>query len=238
MKSTVAFTGFPRETIRFYRELKKNNSKLWLEQHRDDYEAYVMAPARAFVREMGDRLASIAPGIIADPRVNHSIFKIHRDTRFSNDKTPLKEHLALWFWEGTRPRMECSGFYFHLEPSGIMLGTGVYMFPKDLFPEYRDSVVHPKHGAALAKAVKQVTGKGYYVGGEYYKKVPRGYDPEHANAEYLRYGGFYAGIDEKPPAELASEKLLDFCLKRYRDMLPVHRWLADMVERSVKNRAH
>ena len=83
-----------------------------------------MTPARLFVGEMGARLKKLSPGVQADPRVDKSIFRIFRDTRFSRDKTPYKTHLGIWFWEGDGPRMECSGFYFHLDPPKLMNGSG------------------------------------------------------------------------------------------------------------------
>lgn len=229
---TTTYGGFPREIIKFYRDLGKNNSKAWFEKHREEYENFVMNPAREFVRDMGGALAGISPGIIADPRVNQSIFKIHRDVRFSRDKTPLKTHLGLWFWEGERSRMECSGYYLQLEADGIMLGAGAYEFSRDVLKEYRDSVVHREHGAALAKAAKKVRAKGYYIGGEHYKKVPHGYDPAHPNAEFLINNGMYAGYNGKIPAELFTDRFTDFCLERFRDMAPIHRWLVEMIRRA------
>jgi uncharacterized protein (TIGR02453 family) len=114
MNPPPAFTGFPQKGLVFFKELAENNDKLWFDAHRGDYEHHVLGPARYFIVALGDRLKSIAPKIQADPRVNKTLFRINRDTRFRHDKTPYKTHLALWFWEGTRPRMECSGFYFHL----------------------------------------------------------------------------------------------------------------------------
>jgi uncharacterized protein (DUF2461 family) len=70
-----------------------------------------MKPARQFVLAMGEQLRQIAPGVHAEPEVNRSIFRIHRDTRFSKDKTPYKTNLELLFWEGEGHRMECPGFY-------------------------------------------------------------------------------------------------------------------------------
>ena len=64
------------------------------------------------------------------------------------DKRPFKTNLGIWFWEGSGKRMESSGYYVMLEPGSIMLGVGMYMFPKEFLKEYRDSVVHPRYGAA------------------------------------------------------------------------------------------
>jgi uncharacterized protein (TIGR02453 family) len=229
----TGFKGFTRESVSFFKDLSRNNNKTWFEQHKAVYEQQVLDPARDFILALGGRLKKIAPGIQADPRVNKSLFRLNRDTRFSHDKTPYKTHLGLWFWEGNRPRMECSGFYFHLEPGKLMFGTGLYCFPKDMIESYRQSVVHPVQGPALAKAIKGIKKEeGFYYGGSHFKKIPSGYDPQHPNAEFLLYNGLYAGTDREIPAELFSEKLVELCLENYKKMLPLHKWLLALTERA------
>ncbi|MBN1883270.1 MAG: DUF2461 domain-containing protein [Deltaproteobacteria bacterium] len=237
MSQIDSFSGFFDETLSFYRELKGHNKKEWFEDHKKEFERFVMEPGRAFVVDMGKRLREIAPGIIADPRVNRSLFRINRDTRFSKDKTPYKTHLALWFWEGAGKRMECSGFYFHLEPDLLMLGAGIYMFEKPALEEYRRSVVHPVYGPNLDDAIEALGGGvqgnggcGLYPGARY-KRVPRGYDPDHERAELLLNKGLTAGDDGPIPSELFTPVLLDYCMARYEKMLPLHRWLVEMTGR-------
>ena len=206
---------------------------MWFDQKKDVYEQQVLVPARDFILALGTELKKIAPGVHADPRVNKSIFRLNRDIRFSHDKTPYKTHLGLWFWEGQRPRMECSGFYFHLEPNRFMLGVGLYAFPKDMLETYRQSVVHPKYGSALAKVITAIKrNKDYYVGEQHFKKTPQGYDPAHKNAEYLLYDGLYAGVELPISTELFSEGLVDLCFEHYKKMAPLHYWLLALTERA------
>jgi uncharacterized protein (DUF2461 family) len=86
----TAFGGFPPETIRFLRELRANNHKAWFDAHRGDYEAFWLAPAKAFVVAAGQQLAELAPGIQAEPRVLGSILRINRDTRFAAAAVPTR----------------------------------------------------------------------------------------------------------------------------------------------------
>ena len=79
----MPFTGFPPETFAFLKGLAKNNSKDWFEKHRDDYEKFHLAPAKAFVEAIAPGLKKIYKSINAEPRVNSSIFRINRDVRFS-----------------------------------------------------------------------------------------------------------------------------------------------------------
>jgi uncharacterized protein (TIGR02453 family) len=235
MTEQRAFQGFSKETVRFFNDLKKNNTKKWFESHKKDYEAFVMEPARAFVLAMGERLRPHVPEIVAVPKINKSLFRINRDTRFSPDKSPYKTNMGIFFWEGSRPRMECPGFYFHLEPPIILLGVGLYMFPKYLFDTYRNSVVHAKHGGELAAIVAKIGKKsGYIIGGGHYKRVPAGFDPAHPNAALLLHNGLHAGVESPIPEDFYSAKLVDYCWKKFQPLLPLHSWLVAMTRRYRK----
>jgi len=227
------FNGFPEDAILFFVELAANNNKTWFTEHKPDFEKYVMTPAREFVVAMGERLQELSPGINADPRVNKSIFRIYRDVRFSKDKTPYKTNLGLWFWTGEGAKFENPGYYFHLDTDNLMLGVGLYSFAKPILKAYRDAVVDPQLGPALAQVVAKVAGKGYGFGQKTYKRVPRGYDPDHENAELLLYSGLTAGKELEHPEALHSAALVDYCFEHYRQLEPVVKWLQAMVERFV-----
>ncbi len=225
------FNGFSEEAILFFVELAANNNKTWFTEHKPDFENFVMTPARDFVVAMGERLGEISPGVNADPRVNKSIFRIYRDTRFSKDKTPYKTNLGLWFWVGEGAKFENPGYYFHLDADNLMLGVGLYSFAKPILKAYREAVVDPELGPALAQTVVDVAEKGYGVGQKTYKRVPRGYDPEHKNAELLLYSGLTAGNESGHPAELHSAALVDYCFEHYRNLEPIVSWLLAMNEK-------
>lgn len=226
MSEDLEFRGFSKQTVAFFRGLAKNNDRTWFEAHRDVYEAEVMAPARAFITVLGARLKTIAPNIIAIPKVNKSIFRIHRDTRFSLDPAPYKTNLGLYFWEGAGGRMEGSGFYFHLEPPDLMVGGGMYMLSDKKLLRFRKAVVDKKLGAELAAIVREMAKvPGLDLGGQHYKRVPAGFDPEHPNASLLLHNGLYGGMEMPIPEEFYSPRLVEYCFERYKHILPLHKWL-------------
>lgn len=228
----LEFHGFPKEAIKFFRDLEKHNEKQWFEENRQIYEQKVLEPAKAFVVTMGPRLAKISPGVVADPRINQSIFRIYRDARFSKDKSPYKTHLGVFFWEGANKKMENSGYYFQLDGSGIFLAAGLYMFPPTIMNTYRESVVDSRYGPALVKAAEAVTKKpGYRISGDKSKRVPRGYDPKHPFAEWLLYRGLYAYFESAHPSELHSAAFADFCFAKFKDLSPLHHWMRELTER-------
>lgn len=210
--------------------MAKNNSKAWFNDHRTEYEADLLDPAKAFVTAIGARLKKFAPRVNAIPSINGSIFRLNRDLRFSKSATPYKSHLGIFMWEGAGAKMESSGFYFHLEPPNLELGCGIYQFTKEQLERYREHVVHPRRGPALAKAIKSALSKGAYdVGGARRKRVPKPYDPNHPNANLLLHDGLWLGRSGLIPKELTSPKLLDLCEKAWKTMLPVHAWLLEVV---------
>jgi uncharacterized protein (TIGR02453 family) len=224
------FRGFTKKTLRFFQELAANNNREWFNAHRRDYDEHVLEPARAFVLAMGRQLQHLTPGIRVSPRPDGSLFRIYRDTRFSQDKSPYKTHMGIFFWEGNGPRMESSGYYFHLEPPQLMLGTGLYAFSRTQLTVFRRAVLDPDYGPELAAALKKIgTLPGVSLGGEHYKRLPPGTDPGQANAGLLRHNGLYAGWETNVPDAFYSPALIGYCLEKYRPLEPLHRWLNNLV---------
>lgn len=229
MSGKTEFKGFSSNAVSFFNALRNNNNREWFLRNRKDYEIYVLEPAKFFVRALGERLKEFSPNLRAVPKVNGSIFRISRDTRFSQDKSPYKNHLGVFLWEGSRPRMECPGYYFQMDPSGVLLGGGIYMLSGQELDKYRKAVVSTESGPKLKKIIDDLEKiPGYSLGGKHYKRIPAGYPSDHPNAGLLLYRGLYAGIEENIPEELFSEKILDYCLKKYKPMIPLHRWLVSV----------
>jgi uncharacterized protein (TIGR02453 family) len=222
----MPFEGFAPELLTFLDELGRNNSRDWFHAHRDQYETVLLEPARDFVEAMGEKLG---PEFNADPRVGGSIMRIARDTRFSRDKRPYKDHLDLWFWHGAGPSRERPGLWFRLTPNELILGAGMHHFEREVLGRYREAVADPESGRELAKIVTAVERSGAEVGGRHYKRVPAGYEPDHERADLLRHDGLYAGLELTVPREARTPRFPAFCSTRYRKLVPVVDWLADLL---------
>ena len=222
------FEGFPAEANRYLRRLQENNDRAWFEANRDQYDRYILDPARLWVQCMAERLREVAPHLVADPRVDRSIFRVHRDTRFSKDKRPYKTYLGVFMWEGQRPKMECPGFYFQLEADAVTLGAGINQIPAELLPRYRDAVV--SHEQELREILNELNRNEMGVTGESYKRVPAGYPADHPLAELLKKKSLFAHYKVPTPPELHTPDFIDWCYARFYALAPLHRWLVNTLE--------
>jgi uncharacterized protein (TIGR02453 family) len=209
----VPFEGFPREGLRFLRELREHNEKRWFDANRATYEQALLEPARDFVEAMG---AELGLRVHADPRVNGSIFRINRDTRFSRDKRPYKDHLDLWFWQGEGPSRACPGYWFRLTPERLVLGAGMHHFEPELRARYRAAV-----GPELRRLVDALPTDAV-LGGQTYKRIPPGYAGDDP---LLLHSGLFAGMESKVPKETHTAAFSAYCAAWYRPLAPLVDWL-------------
>ncbi|MCU0664895.1 MAG: DUF2461 domain-containing protein, partial [Myxococcota bacterium] len=228
------FHGFPKAVLDFFNALSEHNNREWFEAHRGEYEAHVLEPARALVSDLGQRLRPLAKDLHADPLVDRSIFRLHRDTRFSKDKRPYKSNLAVFLWEGDGPKLECPGFYMHLEPQMLLIGGGIYIFPPHLLTAFRDCAADAKRGKALKRLVAQL--ETAFPGGmqsETSKKVPRGFSADHPQERLLRFKGLTVGERGPVPDVVHRAELIDYLMERYQKMVPLHRFLLGLVRQAL-----
>jgi len=242
MPATVPTPTFGPGALRFLRALARNNRKPWFEANRERYERELRAPMRALIEEMDTRFGRFAPEITGDPR--RSMFRIHRDVRFSRDKSPYKTHAACWFHHrdatrqvGQESESGSAGFYFHLQPDQCFLGAGLWMPPRGQLGKIRDAMAEKP--AAFLRIVNDRTLSRRYGGLDddaVLKRMPRGYPDDHPVAGWLKYQSFTMGrsITDAQATGRALPKLLE---QDYERLLPLVRWLngaLGMERRSAK----
>ncbi len=226
MSEELNFQGFNKNTFKFFKQLSKQNTKDWFDEHRADYENNVLIPAMGFVSDMGAKLRSITPDVTAIPKIDKSIFRLRRDTRFSSDKTPYKTHMGIFFWEGSGKKLENPGYYVQLNGRSIFIGVGMHMFPTHLLRVYRDAIADPKLRKKIVKVIKGIEkNDAYKISGSHYKRVPKGYDPNTPNAELFLHNGLAAFGEYKIPDSAYSSEFIDYCFDHFKAMAGIHKWL-------------
>jgi uncharacterized protein (TIGR02453 family) len=216
--------AFPPATLAFLRDLRDDNTRAWFERHRADYQAAYVEPAREFVQAVAPLLHELAPAIHAEPRVLGSIFRINRDTRFSKDKRPYKDHLDLWFWEGER-RAATSGFFLRVAPGELIAGAGAHGFPRAALERFRAAVADPATGTELARVAAELEDAGVELQGARYKRSPPGYAADGPAARFLLHDALYAHATEPAAVAIDPARLIPTCMAHWTRLAPLHRWL-------------
>jgi len=224
----AVFEGFADREARFFRALAKNQNREWFAQHRAEYEEGWNAPMRALLTEVRERLAPLyRHEDLAAPKV----FRIHRDVRFSKDKAPYKTHiggyLALAGTGGAGPSATAA-LYFHVAADELFAASGQYMMDGEQLRRFRAAVVDGKRGKQLATLVAKLARAGFTVGSyEQLQRVPRGFDPEHPQADLLRRKGLIVSFPAPSRSLLVSRKLVDWLASQAKPTVPLVEWLAE-----------
>ncbi|MDH5464102.1 MAG: DUF2461 domain-containing protein [Thiovulaceae bacterium] len=222
------FKGFSQKGLEFFKELEVNNSKPWFEANKDRYEKEILAVNRAFVVEMGEHLECLVPTIKAIPKVNQSLFKIYRDIRFSKDKTPMKTHTAIFFWQGKGKRMQSSAFYLHYAPEGAFIAAGLWGFDKEMLAAYREYILDDKHREELARITENLQALGYELPQPRYKRMPKNFDAQMSHAELALFDGMYLFKRRKAEGSFFTSAIVDELFEMYEQMLPLQQWVYEM----------
>ncbi len=212
---------FTPKALSFLRSLKRNNDREWFRERKDQYEEHLKVPMTALIEQLAIDFGDFAPELVASPKC---IYRIYRDTRFSDDKTPLKTNIAASFpWRGL-PRHQGAGLYIEVAPGWVWVGGGMYA------PETSQLAAVREHIAANHKRLRAIVESPGFrktvgaLAGEKLQRVPRGFDREHPAAEYLRHRQFLAA-KEFPPEFACDPKFYAGVLGVFRQVAPLVRFL-------------
>jgi uncharacterized protein (TIGR02453 family) len=219
---------FTSALFSFLRELKRNNERPWFTANKARFESVVRDPALAFIADFAPHLAKVSRHFVADPRpVGGSLFRIHRDTRFSKDKTPYKTNIGLHFRHETAKNAYAPGFYLHLEPKACMVGVGIWHPDAPTQRAIREAIVErPKawQGAVGAKAFERT----FTLAGDSLKRPPPGVDKDHPLVDDLKRKDFIgiADLDDDAVVDPAFAAQL---ARMFKDGAPLMKFLCEAV---------
>lgn len=208
------FEGFRPEAISFLADLAANNDRAWFAPRKADYEALLKRPLEALCVALAERFAARGLPLTADPR--RSPFRIHRDVRFSRDKSPYKTAAAARFMAvGGGP-----GGYFHLEPGEIHAGGGLYRPEPAVLASWRRLVDTDPAAVRAAITDPGFTAAFGELTGDRSARVPTGYPKDHPAADLLRLKDqiFSTRLAD---AEVLSPRLPDTLVDLYAAAGPV-----------------
>ncbi|TCV97579.1 uncharacterized protein (TIGR02453 family) [Luteibacter rhizovicinus] len=211
---------FSPATFRFLKSLVRNNRREWFHEHKDDYECHVRDPFLQLITDLQAPLAKISGHYRADPRkAGGSLFRIHRDTRFANDKQPYKGWASARFFHERRHEIQAPAFYLHIQPGECFAGGGLWHPEPVALKQIRAFLADNPEAWKRATRSKAFADR-FSFWGESLTRPPRGFDPAHELIDDLKRKNFAAGenFDE---ALACSTELLPHVVSTFKRLAPM-----------------
>jgi uncharacterized protein (TIGR02453 family) len=227
---------FTARTVTFLRRLKKNNDRAWFHAHRTDYEQHCRQPMIAVVDRLASDFRAFAPDLVADPKL--SLFRPWRDTRFSDNKAPLKTNIAAVFPNRTLGRMQGAALYFEVAPAYVWIGGGIYAPDSTQLHAIREHIAGNQRRFETLIRTPRFRKLGG-LKGDTISRVPRGWPKEHPAAVYLVHKQFL-GYREEPAAFAARPDFYRQLVATFQALAPLVSFLNQplLERRQVERRAH
>lgn len=179
-------------TIKFLKELKKNNRREWFEENRKQYE--LAKNDFAFLVQNVIDIFAKKDKSIASLKAKDCVFRINRDVRFSKDKSPYKTNMGASFSKGGK-KSPLAGYYFHCEPGNSFVGGGLWMPEPGMLSKLRQEIDYN------FDEFEKITGNKKFV--SVYKSLdkskenslvrpPKGYEANNRAIEYIKLKSFIA----------------------------------------------
>lgn len=207
-------------TLKFLKDLKKNNNKPWFNANRKSYDAAKL-DFIAFIDAVIEKHGKKDPSIV-HLAAKDCIFRINRDVRFSKDKSPYKSNMGASINSGGKKSMT-AGYYFHCEPGAAFVGGGLYMAPPDQIKNVRQEIDYNwKEFQKIihSKKFKAVFGDLSTEGDMKLSRPPKGYEAENPAIEYLKLKS-WVGMQQFSDADLTSKDLVKKVCTNFETLQPL-----------------
>src|SRR5690606_8253820 len=199
---------FSEASLRFLRGIARHNDKAWFQANRKDYEEHVRQPFLRLVGDLQPAMAAISPHFRADPRpVGGSLFRIHRDARYSHDKSPYKTWQGARLFHERRREVAAPSFYVQLQPGGSFIGAGLW-HPETHTQRRVRQFIFDNPGSWRKAAHEPAFRRRFELASEeMLVRTPRGFPPEFEFVDDLRHRNwvFWRPLDD---ATMTGPRLL------------------------------
>ena len=212
--------GFSKESYEFLFLLSANNEKSYFEERRKEYEEVILKPLKALAQELAPFMLSVDPAFDVRPVMGATISRIYRDTRFSKDKSPFRDHMWISYKYYRQRVSESFGFFFEISPRGCRLGMGMYCPDKQRMDFIRAKI--QSNPAAFEKLVNDPKLRSFALEGESYKrKAFQGPMEEYLNRKSLCY------LKELPVEAAYDPKFAKVLEKEFDQLVPLYQFYTD-----------
>ncbi|MFQ6083392.1 MAG: DUF2461 domain-containing protein [Candidatus Aminicenantia bacterium] len=225
-KKEMRFNGFSPKTLDFLRNLKANNNKIWFEQHKQDYQKYLLEPLQNLVTDLGKFMLAIDPYFEIRPAVNKTISRIYHDTRFSKDKSPYKSTMWITFKRPSKDWKDAPAYFFEISSDSYRYGMGFYSASPDTMYRFREMI--DKKPKEFLKAIAFYSKQQVFVlEGDKYKRILDENKPEEIQNWHQRRN-LYLVCNRKIDNCLFSRELIDDLIFGFGLIAPFYHYLWKM----------
>jgi len=189
------------EGLAFLRALARHNDREWFTPRKAVFEAELKEPMLAIVRKVTDAMVDFAPSHVRP--AEKSLFRIYRDTRFSNNKLPYKTHVAAWWSHQGLEKTSGAGYYFQVSAKEVIIAAGAYMPEKDQLAAIRHWLL--EHHAEFRKLMQKPAVRRTFIEfeGNALTRPPKGFPSEHPALDLVKCRQW--GLSTTLPAAVALE---------------------------------
>ncbi len=191
---------FTDASYKFLRGLARHNDKAWFAEHKQQYEDHVRQPFLRLITDLQPDLTEVSEHFRADPRtVGGSLFRIYRDSRFSNDKTPYKTWQGARLFHERRKEVPAPSYYIHLAPGENFIGAGIWHPEPDTQRKLRQ-FIFDNPGSWKAAAHAPAVRKRYdFETSEKLVRPPRGFPADFEFIDDLKHRNWvlWRAIDDE-----------------------------------------
>tara|TARA_B100000767_G_C19768609_1_gene538821 strand:+ start:2322 stop:2999 length:678 start_codon:yes stop_codon:yes gene_type:complete len=167
----------PKELFSFFKKLEKNNNRVWFDENKSHFKE-IESQVKFFGENLRQKLE------LSEQVDKVKLFRIYRDVRFSDDKTPYKSHFGISFHR-EKPRYR-GGYYIHLKPNDSFIAVGFWNPNKeDLLRIRKELELDPLEFRELMDKTDFKNTWGLLQGDEV-KTAPRGFSKEDQNIDLIR----------------------------------------------------
>jgi uncharacterized protein (TIGR02453 family) len=212
---------FSKELFKFLSQLKEHNDRAWFASNKERYEQFVREPLQDFISDAGPHLRKISPNIVSDPRpVGGSLFRIHRDVRFSKDKSPYKTHAGVHFSHRSGKDAHSPGFYLHLEPGSCFIAGGMWMPETKPLRMIRAAIANRSSEWKKVRAIADSS--------ERLVRPPQGFDAKHPLIDDIKRKSFTGSI-RLTEAQVCGDGFMARFIEGCKSISPLMKFLASAV---------
>ncbi len=229
------FSGFPEETMQFFLDIRFHNDKAYFAEHKPRYERDVKAVFHAFISELAPAMQEIDP--LMEVRPYKCLARIYRDTRFTKDKSPFRDHLWLCFRRAAEPREGSVNFFFELGPTTLGWGLGTWGENRPMMEALRRRIAADPSAAAKILENCRLEQNDFGSFGSTWKRMEIPAEVPESLRSWYAAREIYVGKQHPDMGLVGTSAILDMVRKDFQTLSPLYHLLRGAYDEAVSDQS-